>query len=318
MLIRTRLLRACQVFLISGLSLSALQAISAQSVGSTPSQASEVTPAQSPQQASPQAPPEPVVKLADVVKRVETEGLATSIPNYIAEDIGIKITSSDSSPVLARAMSDSRRELYLIDDTGDLLFLMKDDNTTAAYLANRAGVLQTAGYFYPGRFHSQEFKSSSKEKAAAGFAAEKQSWIKKLFPSKYADAVKPEESVSKSNQVKSEAAPVARNTAAKTSATTTAKASAEAKEKDLSQMTPKERVKYLDQQIREVKREEKLEKKERAKEKKLAGKSAAAKPQETKDDKSAEKTPQAAPANSSQQSNSDSDATPPKKKISWF
>lgn len=309
-----RHLRVCEVILLSGLSLGAGQVISAQSVGSTPSPTS-AAPAQPTQQASPQTPPAPVVKLADVVKKVEDEGTATSIHNYIAEDVGIKITTTDSSPVLAHALSDAQRELYVVNDTGALLFLMKDGNNTFAYLANHAGVLQTAGYFYPGRFHSQEFKSVSKEKAAAGFAAEKQFWIKKIFPSKYADTAKPEEPVSKPDHAKSEAAT---NITTKASTPTTTKPATEVDEKDLSQMTPKERVKYLDQQIRELKREEKLEKKESAKDKKLAGKTPAAKPQKTKDDKSAEKNPQATPANSSQQTNSDSDTTPPKKKISWF
>jgi hypothetical protein len=318
MLIRMWVLRACQVFVLSGLSLSAVQAISAQSVGSAPSHVPEAAPAQSPQQASPQTPPEPAVNYADVVKRAKTEGIATSIPNYIAEDIGIKITSSDSSPVQARAISDSQREFYIVDDTGALLLLMKDGSNTFAYLANHDGVLQTAGYFYPGRFHSQEFKSVSNKKAAAGFAAEKQLWIKKLFPSKYAETVKPEERGSKPDHARSEAASTASNATIKAAASTAPKASAGVKEKDPSQMTPKERVKYLDQQIREAKREEKLEKKESAKERKLAGKTPAARPQKTRDDKSAEKNPQAAPANSGQQSNSDSDAPPAKKKISWF
>jgi hypothetical protein len=42
------------------------------------------------------------------------------------------------------------------------------------------------------------------------------------------------------------------------------------------------------------------------------------KPTEAKDDKTAEKNPQDSPAKSTQQSNTDGDATPSKKKISWF
>jgi hypothetical protein len=272
--------------------------MSAQSVGKAPSASPQTSQAVQPAQAhgdaavKPQAPPEPVIQFADVVKKVEKEG-GTSVPNYIAEYVGIKPTQSDSSPVQARALSDAQRELYVIDDTGALLFLMKNGDTTFAYLANHAGVLQSAGYLYPGRFHSQDFKSVSKDKAAAGFAAEKEAWIKKIFPPKYGEAVKPQESVSKPYDARSEAA-------AKTAAT--ARAAADADEKDkLSQMTPKERIKYLDQQMREAKQEAKLEKKESAKEKKLSS-----------------KTAQAAPANSNQQSNTDGDTAPPKKKISWF
>jgi len=298
MLIRMRVPRASQIFLLSGLLLAAGQAISAQTAGKAPSASPQTSQAVQPAQAQgyaavkPQTPPGPAIKFADVVKKVEKEG-GTSVPNYIAEYVGIKPTQSDSSPVQARALSDSQRELYVIDDTGALLFLMKNGDTTFAYLANHAGVLQSAGYIYPGRFHSQDFKSVSKDKAAAGFATEKEVWIKKVFPPKYGDAVKPQEPVSKPDYAKSEAA-------AKSAAT--ARAAADVNEKDkLSQMTAKERIKYLDEQMREAKQEAKLEKKESAKEKKVAS-----------------KTDRAAPANSNQQSTIDSDTAPPKKKISWF
>jgi len=298
MLIRMRVPRAYQVFLLSGLLVAVGQNISAQSEGKAPSvspqtsQAARPTQAQGDASVKPQAPPQPVIKFADVVKKVEEEG-GTSVPNYIAEDVGIQTTQTDSSPVRARALSDTQRELYVIYDTGALLFLVKNGDMTFAYLANHAGVLQTAGYFYPGRFHSQDFKNVSKEKAAAGFAAEKEIWIKKISNPQYGDAVKPQEPVRKPDYAKSEAG-------AKTAAT--ARASADVDEKDkLSQMTSKERIKYLDQQMRQAKQEARLKKKESAKEKKLAS-----------------KTAQAAPANSNQQSNTDGDAAPPKKKISWF
>ena len=298
-----------EVFLLSALSLGTGQAIIAQSVGNTPS--TPPAPAQPTQQVSSQTSPAAVLKLADVVKKAENEGTATTIQNYIAEDIGIKITSTDSSPVLARAMSDAQRELYVVDDTGALLFLMKDGNDTFAYLANHAGVLQAAGYFYPGRFHSQEFKSISKQKAADGFAAEKMFWVAKISPPTLGGKAK-----SALPGTRPETAPAAPKVAGIGPKTIATKPAAVADEKDLSQMTPKERVKYLDQQIREAKREEKLEKKESAKEKKLARKTD--KSQGAKDDKSAGKNPPAPPANSGQQSNSDSEAAPPKKKISWF
>ncbi len=306
--------------------------MSAQTAGKAPSPASpqtpEAQPAQAPDNTSAQTPPEPVVKLADVVKKVKGEGGGTSIRDFIAEGVGIKPTQLDSSPVLARALADNgtHRELYVIDDTGDLLFTIKDGNTTVVYLANRAGVLQTAGYFSPGRFLSQEFKLISKEKAPAQFAAEKEFWIKKFSGSKYADAGKPEGTVSKPEYARPEAVakdraelePKAAREAAALKPDA-ARAAAEVDEKDkLSAMTPRERIKYLDQQIREAKQEAKLEKKDSAKEKKLAGKAAEHKPQGAKDDKSAEKNPQAVPADSNQQSNSDADATPTKKKISWF
>jgi hypothetical protein len=209
MLIRMRLLRACQIFLSSGLLLVAGQAISAQSIGKVPSQppsaspqtAQAVQPAQVPSDtsANPQTPPESVIKLSDVVRMVEKEGGGTSIRNYVAEDLGLKPTSVDSSPVQARALQDDDtwRKLYVIDGTGDLLFMMKNGDTSVVYLANHAGVLQLGGYFYSGRLHSQEFKPVSKEKAAAGFAGEKEFWLKKLFPREYGDAVKPEKPVSK-------------------------------------------------------------------------------------------------------------------------
>jgi hypothetical protein len=311
MLIRIRLLRAYHVVLLSGLLLALGQATSAQSVGKTPSQ-----PPQSalPQTAKPQTPPQPVIKIADLVRAIEQTGRSTSIGNYIAEGVGIKTTQSDSSPIQAHAMTETDRELCVIDDTRDLLFMIKDGDDTVVYLANRAGVLQLAGYFHPGRFWSQDFTSVSKQKAAAAFAAEKDFWIKTIFSPNHGDAAKPVETVSKPDHAHSE------DVALKSVAT--ARTAPDASEQvKLGPMTPQERIKYLDQQIREAKQQaklDKLEKKETAKEKKLATKPAANTPPEAKDNKSAANNPQAAPANSYQQSTADGDATPPKKKISWF
>jgi hypothetical protein len=282
--------------------LAAGPTISAQSAGKAPSQTPQATSAQTQQAVpTPQTPLQPVLKLADVVRKVEKEGRSTSIGSYIAEGIGIKGMQLDSSPVQAHVLDDGARELCVIDDTGALLFMFKNGSDTEVYLTNHAGVLQTAGYFYPGRFHSQDFKDVSKQKAAAGFAAEKEFWIRRISPGGEGDAVKAEEHISPPNAVRKTVA--------------VDKAAADAGEKaKLSEMTPQERIKYLDQQMREAKQQAKLEKKESEKEKKLAGKTPAHK-QDAKDDTSADKS---AAANSNQQSKTDSDATPAKKKISWF
>jgi hypothetical protein len=243
MLIRIRLLRAYQVILLSGLLLAAGQTISAQSIGApsqpiqpaSPQTPQAVQPVQSPSDAKPQTPPQPGIRLADVVQIVKNEGRSTAIASYIAEGVGIQTTQLDSSPAGARVLGDAQREFCVIDDTDALLFMIKNGDNTVVYLANHAGVLKTAGYFYPGRFHSQEFKSVSKEKAAAGFAAEKEYWLQKISPS-MSSAVKTEEHVSTPNYATAE-------------------------------VVTKEK---------------------------------------------------AAPANSTPQSNTDSNATPPKKKISWF
>jgi hypothetical protein len=216
LLIRIRLLRAYQVILLAGLLLAAGEAISAQSVGKSPSQPPQPASVQTPQSvqptqasddnsAKPQTPPQPALKFADVVQKVKDEGRSTSIGSYIAEGVGIKNTQIDSSPVQARVLSDTDRELCVVEDTGALLFLIRNGQNTEVYLANHAGVLQTAGYFYPGRFHSQEFKGVSKQKAAAGFAAEKELWIKKISPTKPGDAVKTEEHLSTPDKAKPEA-----------------------------------------------------------------------------------------------------------------
>jgi hypothetical protein len=226
MLIRIRLLRAYQVTLLAGLLLVAGEAIRAQSVDKSPSQPPQPASVQTPQAVQPaqtsgdnspkpQTPPPEVLKFADVVQKVTDEGRSTSIGSYIAEGIGIKTMQIDSSPVQARVLDDAERELCVIEDTGALLFLIKSGNNTVVYLANHAGVLQRAGYFYPGRFHSQDFKDVSKEKAAAGFAAEKESWIKIISPPKPGDAVKTAEHVSPPDNAKPEAATKEKTKAAK-------------------------------------------------------------------------------------------------------
>jgi hypothetical protein len=213
-----RLLRANQVILLSGLLLAAGQTVSAQSVSEVPSVPPQSAAPGTPlavQPVKPQTPPQPVISLSDVVRKVESEGRSTSIGSYIAEGVGIKTMQIDSSPVQARVLSDTQRELCVIDDTGALLFMIRDGGNTVVYLANHAGVLQTAGYFYQGRFRSQEFKSVSKDKAAAGFAAEKELWIKKISPGGQTAAVKPVEPVSKPAVAKSEASTKAKVVPAK-------------------------------------------------------------------------------------------------------
>ena len=206
MLIRMRFLRACQVFLLCGLLLAAGQVIRAQSVGTAPSPVPVASPTQPPQSASPQTPPKPVLNFTEVVLLAEKQGGSTSIRNYIAEDLGLKPTSVDSPPVHARGLEYSdQRKLYVIDETGALLFMISNGDNTDVYLASHAGVLQSAGYFYPGRFHSQGFKRVSKEKAAAGFVAEKEFWIKKISDPKYGGAVKLEEPVRKTDYARPEA-----------------------------------------------------------------------------------------------------------------
>jgi len=290
-----------QVFLLFGLFLAAGLAMSAQSVGTAP-------PAQASGDASakPDTPPKPVIKLADVVRKVQEEGQGTSISNYIAEALGLKSASNDSigTPVLAHALGNSAtpRRLYDIDGTGGLLFMVKNGDTTAVYLTNRAGVLQMAGHFYPGRFHSQDFERVSKEKAAAGLAAEKEFWIRKISPPQEGEALKPEELVRNTDYVKSEAGPrekaaLARKTAKESTAHSTAA-------EDVAEKGKPGQIK----QVSDAKQEAKLEKEDSAKEKERSSKTAAQESRDTTDDKSAEKTPPATNANSNQQSSTDGDA----------
>lgn len=294
MLIRMGLLRASRVLPLSALLLVAGQMIYAQSAEKASSQS---------QPAIRRTALEPTVQFADVVRVVEHEGRSTTIGSYIAEGVGIKTTQLDSSPVQAHVVSDTQRELCVIDDTGDLLFMALNGETTVVYLANHAGVLQLAGYFQPGRFHSQNFKGVSKEKAAAAFVAEKEYWMRKTFPSKSGESGKVDAPVTIPGTVRSEpakkSAKIDRKTNSEVSAPTTgatAKVPADLDEKEkLSQMSPKDRIKYLDEQIREAKQQEKLEKKEKEKAK-----------------KNADKDSQAAPADTN------GDTAPQKKKISWF
>ncbi len=286
--LRTPLLRAYQVLLLSGLLLAAGQSLHAQSVGTAPSPS-----------ASPSTSPEPSVHFADVVRVVEKDGHATTIGNYIAEDVGIKTTQLDSSPVQARALGDNQHELCVIEDTGALLFMVKNGENTTVYLANHSGALQLAGYFHPGRFRSENFKSISKEKAASAFAAEKELWIARTFPSQSHAALQPtapaiEPHVSSQAVAKPKDKSV-RNASKQTVAPKPAPSAHVDDQEKLSQMTPKEKIKYLDQQIREAKQQEKLEKKEAEKAKKNADKNSQTDPATTSDD-----------------------AAPQKKKISWF
>ncbi|MGA3128453.1 MAG: hypothetical protein ABSD13_17260 [Candidatus Korobacteraceae bacterium] len=311
MLIRVRLLPVSQFVLLAGLLFAAAGVLSAQSAGSAPTQPSPaLSPANAPGSASskPQTPPVPAVNFEDVVRRAETEGRNLSIRNYVAEDLGIKAPSVEAPPLQAHALEDkdNRRMLYVVDDTGDLLFMSETADTAVVYLANHAGVLQQAGSFTQGRFHSQRFERIPKEKAGSGFNAEKEFWIKAVSTTKTGYLVKSGQTISKPEIAKSavnagEKAQLDRK-AAQAPAT---KADADAAEKEkLSHMTPSERSKYLAQQKREAKKEAKLEKKE---EKELAAKKA-------KDKKDSQA------ANSGQQTDDDADSNTPKKKksISWF
>jgi len=105
-----------------------------------------------------------------------------------------------------------------------------------------------------------------------------------------------------------------------------AKAAADAAEKEkLSQMTPRERSKYLAQKKREAKKEAKLDSKQTKQQKLLAKKEAKRKAdeakrkaQEAKNTKDGKKPTEAAAPDTGAQA--DADSTPPKKKksISWF
>ena len=199
MLIRVRLLPTCQVVLMAGLTLAASQPMSAQA-GNAPSPAPQVVSPQTPQAA-------PVLKLEDVVRMAQKEGRLTTITTYVATDFGLKNASYDSPPVLARvvAASNSHRTLYVVDETGALLFTVKEGDARVMYLANRAGVLQQAGRYNPGSFHSEKFQSIPKAKAATGFAAEKEFWIRKTAFPEYEDPAIPAQAVQKTDSAKSQA-----------------------------------------------------------------------------------------------------------------
>jgi hypothetical protein len=300
MLNRMRFFPICLVFLLFGLLLAAGQAMSAQSVGTTPPQP---PPAQASGDASakPDTPAGPVIRFADVARKVQEEGEGTSLSGYIAEALGLKRTSNDSvgTPVLAHALGNSTtpRKLYAIDDTGELLFIVKNGDTTAAYLANHAGVLHKAGHFYPGRFHSQEFEQVSKEKAAAGFAAEKEFWIRNISLPQEGEALKPGEPVSNTDYVKSEAGP-------KEKAALARKAAKESAARETTADLDKKDKQGQIQPMSGAKPKATLGS---AKEKEDSSKTA-----EPRDTKAAGKNPPTTHENSNQQSSTDGNANRPK------
>jgi len=151
-------------------------------------------------------PAKPALKFEEVVRLAEKEGRLTTLRSYVAVDFGLKGPSYDAPPVLARAVAanDTHRELYVIDGNGALMFTVKEGDVRVTYLANHAGVLQQAGRYNPGRFHSETFQSISLAKAAAGFAAEKEFWIHKIsFPD---ETVTPVRAAQKTDSAKPEAA----------------------------------------------------------------------------------------------------------------
>ena len=137
------------------------------------------------------------------MRKAEKDGQLTTIRDYVAVDFGLKGPSYDLPPVLARALAanDTHRAFYVIDTTGALLFTVKEGDTRVTYRANHAGVLQQAGRYNPGRFHSETFQSISGAKAAAGFAAEKEFWVRKISAPDDETAVR-REAVSKPDHAK--------------------------------------------------------------------------------------------------------------------
>lgn len=276
---------------MAGLLLAASLAVSAQAGGnaSTPvPQASQS--AKAPSDASSAGPTsaERAFKFEDVVRKVEKEGAETSIRNYIAEDFGLRYGSVDNpaptslASAHALAVDDPQRVLYVFDETGAVMFTVQVGDGRVTYLASHAGVLKQAGRYTQGRLGSENLARIPNQKAAAGFAAEKEYWIKRVF---YPDTLETAVTGQASSQ------PQSARRAAKAKAAPASKTTADAAENEkLSQMTPRERVKYLDKLKREAEREAKAEKKESAKEKKVT----------------------------SQQAADDSDSAPEKKKRSWF
>jgi hypothetical protein len=141
----------------------------------------------------------PAIRFEDVVRVAQKDGRLTTITSYVAEDFGLKGRQYEAAPVLARAVAanNTQRVLYIVDGTGALLFTVKEGDARVTYLANRAGVLQQAGRYNPGSFHSEKFESISKAKAAAGFAAEKEFWIRKISSPESDEPVVPVQAVQK-------------------------------------------------------------------------------------------------------------------------
>jgi hypothetical protein len=194
-----------------GLSLAAGQPMSAQSATPSPAPLA-AQPATQPAKAAgegssaAQTPAKPALEFKDVVRIAEKDGQLTTIRDYIAVDFGLKGPSNDLPPVLARALAanDTHRAFYVIDTTGALLFTVKEGDTRVTYRANHAGVLQQAGRYNPGRFHSETLQSISGAKAATGFAAEKEFWVRKISSPENDETVMPGQAVSKKDHAKPE------------------------------------------------------------------------------------------------------------------
>ena len=198
-----------------GLSLAAGQPMSAQSATPSPAPLAAqpaTQPATQPAKAAgegssaAQTPAKPALEFKDVVRIAEKDGQLTTIRDYIAVDFGLKGPSNDLPPVLARALAanDTHRAFYVIDTTGALLFTVKEGDTRVTYRANHAGVLQQAGRYNPGRFHSETLQSISGAKAATGFAAEKEFWVRKISSPENDETVMPGQAVSKKDHAKPE------------------------------------------------------------------------------------------------------------------
>ncbi len=182
MLIRVRVLPTCQIILLTGLLLLAGEAMSAQSAGNAgPGAPQAASPAKAPSDTSsnPQSPPAPVT-LEDVVRLVQQEGRSSAISKSLAQDLGLIRISEDMSPVPAHILEDvdTHRTISIIDDSSDVLYMTKTDDSPVVYLTNRAGVLKKAGRIKTGRFLSQSLQDIPKESAATGLNAEKEFWIK--------------------------------------------------------------------------------------------------------------------------------------------
>lgn len=183
MLIRVRVLPIGRIVLLTCLSLSAGDAMIAQSAGTPlPESSQAASPAMAPRETSfnPQGPLVSGTKFEDVVRLVQQEGRSAPISKSIALDLSLITFSDYMSPVPAHALedADTHREIYVTDDSRDVLFTTKADDGPVVYLTNRAGVLQKAGQIKTGRYGSQSLQRIPKESAAAGLNAEKEFWIK--------------------------------------------------------------------------------------------------------------------------------------------
>jgi len=183
MLIRVRVLPICQILLLTGLLLSAGEAMGAQSAANALPQASQAaSPANAPggTPSKPQSSPEPGTRFEDVVQLVQKEGRDATISNGIAVDLGLATFTDYMLPLQAHALEDigSHRTIYVIDDTRAVLFMIRTGDTPVVYLADRAGVLRKAGRIHTGRLKSQSFQRIPMNEAGTGFNAEKEFWLK--------------------------------------------------------------------------------------------------------------------------------------------